>query len=121
MRTFRGLTAIRTGTTVAAIATVILAGVFTLFRAEPTTPPTALDPPPSPPAALTHADTHPRQVAILGETFPGGAVGDKGAGEVPLDYPGPAVASAVYNATGCWIPELPITPEKILESSGREK
>ena len=36
MRTFCGLTAIRTGTTVAAIAAVILTGVFTVFRAEAT-------------------------------------------------------------------------------------
>ena len=36
MRTFHGLTAIRTGTPVAAVATVILVGVFTVFRAEAT-------------------------------------------------------------------------------------
>ena len=34
MRTFRGLGVIRTVTTVAALATVILAGVFTVFRAD---------------------------------------------------------------------------------------
>lgn len=36
MHTFRGLTAIRTGTTLAAIVAVILAGVFSVFRAEAT-------------------------------------------------------------------------------------
>ena len=36
MRTFRGLTAIRTGTTLAALAAVILAGTITVFRAEAT-------------------------------------------------------------------------------------
>ena len=40
--------------------------------------------------------------------------GAKSIGEVVINTPSPAITHAVYNATGIWIRELPITPEKIL-------
>ncbi len=40
--------------------------------------------------------------------------GAKSIGEVVINTPSPAIAHAVYNATGVWHRELPITPEKIL-------
>lgn len=43
-----------------------------------------------------------------------GPYGAKSIGEVVINTPPPAIAHAVYNATGVWIRELPITPEKIL-------
>lgn len=43
-----------------------------------------------------------------------GPFGAKSIGEVVINTPAPAIAHAVYNATGCWFRELPITPEKIL-------
>lgn len=43
-----------------------------------------------------------------------GPFGAKSIGEVVINTPSPAIAHAVYNATGCWMRELPITPEKIL-------
>lgn len=43
-----------------------------------------------------------------------GPFGAKSIGEVVINTPCPAIAHAVYNACGCWIRELPITPEKIL-------
>ena len=50
---------------------------------------------------------------------PTGPFGAKGLGEPPLIVPGPAIANAVYNATGVRIRELPITPEKILAGLGK--
>lgn len=47
---------------------------------------------------------------------PSGPFGAKSIGEVVINTPSPAIAHAVYNATGVWIRELPITPEKILEA-----
>ena len=42
--------------------------------------------------------------------------GAKSIGEVVINTPAPAITHAVYNATGVWHRELPITPEKILKS-----
>lgn len=43
-----------------------------------------------------------------------GPFGAKSIGEVVLNTPSPAIAHAIYNATGVWHRTLPITPEKIL-------
>lgn len=43
-----------------------------------------------------------------------GPFGAKSIGEVVINTPLPAVTAAVYNATGVWVRELPITPEKIV-------
>jgi len=40
----------------------------------------------------------------------------KGLGEIPMDYPAPAVRNAFFNATGIFIDELPLTPERIFQS-----
>ena len=42
-----------------------------------------------------------------------GPFGAKSIGEVVINTPGPAIADAVYNATGVRFRELPITPEQI--------
>ena len=42
-----------------------------------------------------------------------GPFGAKSIGELVIDTPCPAIANAVYNATGVRVYELPITPEKI--------
>ena len=44
-----------------------------------------------------------------------GPFGAKSIGEIVINTPSPALAHAVHNATGVWIRELPITPEKILK------
>ncbi len=44
---------------------------------------------------------------------PTGPFGAKSIGEVVINTPSPAIADAVYNATGVRIRELPITAEKI--------
>ena len=42
-----------------------------------------------------------------------GPFGAKSIGELVIDTPCPAIAEAIYNATGVRVRELPITPEKI--------
>lgn len=47
---------------------------------------------------------------------PTGPFGAKSIGEIVINTPGPAIAHAIYRATGVWHRELPITPEKIAMS-----
>lgn len=54
------------------------------------------------------------QVEFESSYEPTGPFGAKSIGEVVLNTPPPAIAQAVYHATGVWIRELPITPEKII-------
>ncbi len=49
---------------------------------------------------------------------PTGPYGAKSIGEVVINTPAPALAHAIYRATGVWHRSLPITPEKILMSLG---
>jgi CO/xanthine dehydrogenase Mo-binding subunit len=44
---------------------------------------------------------------------PSGPFGAKSIGEIVINTPAPALAHAIYRATGVWHRELPITPEKI--------
>lgn len=43
-----------------------------------------------------------------------GPFGAKSIGEIVINTPPPAIAHAIYNATGVWHRELPMTPEKVL-------
>ena len=45
---------------------------------------------------------------------PTGPFGAKSIGEIVINPPAPAIAHAIYRATGVWHRELPITPEKIV-------
>ena len=45
---------------------------------------------------------------------PSGPFGAKSIGEIVINTPAPAIAQAVFRATGVWHRELPITPEKVL-------
>ena len=47
---------------------------------------------------------------------PTGPFGAKSIGEIVINTPAPAIAHAMYRATGVWHRELPITPEKIAMS-----
>lgn len=52
---------------------------------------------------------------------PTGPFGAKSIGEIVINTPSPALAHAIYRATGVWHRELPITPEQIAMSvSGQE-
>ena len=52
---------------------------------------------------------------------PTGPFGAKSIGEIVINTPSPALAHAIYRATGVWHRELPITPEKILMSMPEEE
>ena len=45
-----------------------------------------------------------------------GPYGAKGIGEMANNAQPPAIASAVFDAVGVWVTELPITPEKVLRA-----
>ena len=47
---------------------------------------------------------------------PTGPFGAKSIGEIVINTPAPAIAHAIYRATGVWHRELPITPEKVAMS-----
>ena len=51
---------------------------------------------------------------------PTGPFGAKSIGEIVINTPGPAIAHAIYRATGKWFRELPITPETIAMSLQEE-
>lgn len=51
---------------------------------------------------------------------PTGPFGAKSIGEIVINTPAPAIAHAIYRATGTWHRELPITPEKIAMSLASE-
>lgn len=50
-----------------------------------------------------------------------GPFGAKSVGELVINTPCPAIAHAIYNATGVFLKEVPFTPEKILEAFEHEK
>jgi CO/xanthine dehydrogenase Mo-binding subunit len=59
----------------------------------------------------------PRIRTILVENpYSRGPFGAKGIGELPMDGPAPAVITAIHDATGVWLDEVPATPEKVLEA-----
>ncbi len=51
---------------------------------------------------------------ILELADPNGPYGARGVAEMPLVPFAPAVASAIHDATGVWLTELPMTPERVL-------
>ena len=56
----------------------------------------------------------PRIETIFVETDePTGPFGAKSVGEIPIDGIAPAMADAIYDATGVWIRQLPFTPENV--------
>jgi CO/xanthine dehydrogenase Mo-binding subunit len=56
---------------------------------------------------------------ILEIAEPTGPYGARGLGELPLLPLAPAIAAAVHDATGVWINEFPLTPERVLRALGR--
>jgi xanthine dehydrogenase molybdenum-binding subunit len=63
---------------------------------------------------VTTTDLPRLDVSFIETYDPAGPYGAKGIGESPLIPVAAAVANAVYNATGVRIPELPMTPERVL-------
>ena len=64
----------------------------------------------------TRLDMGHLQVEFENSYEPTGPFGAKSIGEIVINTPAPAIAHAIYRATGVWHRELPITPEKILMS-----
>lgn len=69
---------------------------------------------------ILRAADFPAQAKVLfGKSYdPAGPYGARGAGEAPIAAPIPAIAQAVYNATGAWL-DIPMTPQRVLEGLGR--
>ncbi len=60
------------------------------------------------------ADEMPVLDTILVQTYePTGPFGAKAVAEIPMDGMAPAIASAIYDATGVRIREIPFTPERV--------
>ena len=53
------------------------------------------------------------ETIIVENEYPLGPFGAKGVGELPMDGGAPAIAAAVFNATGAFVGEIPITPERL--------
>jgi CO/xanthine dehydrogenase Mo-binding subunit len=77
-------------------------GLYDASRMQTYVVPTALDVP--------EMDVH-----FLEFPYTHGQPGAKGVGEIPMDGLAPAIANAVYAATGVRMNDLPITPEKLFQ------
>ncbi len=65
----------------------------------------------------TRLDMGKLRVEFENSNEPTGPYGAKSIGEVVINTPAPAIAHAIFRATGVWHRSLPITPEKILLGS----
>ncbi len=66
----------------------------------------------------TRQDFGKLQVEFEQSYEPTGPFGAKSIGEIVINTPAPAIAHAIYRATGVWHRELPIMPEKIAMAQG---
>ena len=62
----------------------------------------------------TRLDMGHLQVEFESSYEPTGPFGAKSIGEIVINTPSPAIAHAVFRASGVWVRDLPITPEKVL-------
>lgn len=67
----------------------------------------------------TAVDMPELKTILVATHEPTGPYGAKAVAEIPIDGPAPAIANAVYAATGVRIRDLPITAEKILNELRR--
>jgi len=63
---------------------------------------------------LTAVDTPPIKAILVTTDEPTGPFGAKSVSEIPVDVVAPAIANAVFAATGVRLRELPFTPERVL-------
>ncbi|HMR64650.1 MAG TPA: molybdopterin-dependent oxidoreductase [Anaerolineae bacterium] len=69
------------------------------------------------PYKIYRADEMPELEVILVQTVePSGPFGAKAVAEIPKDGVAPALANAVYNATGARIRSIPLTPERVFKA-----
>jgi len=63
----------------------------------------------------------PEIVTILVPTHePTGPFGAKAIAEIPINGPAPAIANAVFHATGARVRVLPLTPDRVLQALREE-
>jgi CO/xanthine dehydrogenase Mo-binding subunit len=67
----------------------------------------------------TSKDAPPFQTILVEHPFSGGPGGAKGVGELPMDGGAPAIASAVAQAMGVELNDLPLLPERLFEAARR--
>ncbi|MBM3308595.1 MAG: molybdopterin-dependent oxidoreductase, partial [Candidatus Eisenbacteria bacterium] len=63
---------------------------------------------------FSSVDTPPVKAILVTTHEPTGPFGAKSVSEIPVDVVAPAIANAVFAATGARIRELPLTPERVL-------
>ena len=64
----------------------------------------------------TALDVPRLHTTLLENPYPQGPYGAKGLGELPMDGPAPAVVGAVLHATGKLIPDLPLSPDRVMRA-----
>lgn len=64
----------------------------------------------------TATEAPPIECILVENASENGPHGAKGVGEPPIILPGAAIVNAVADATGVLMPELPLTPERVLEN-----
>jgi len=64
----------------------------------------------------TALDVPRMKTVLLENPYPQGPYGAKGIGELPMDGPAPAVVAAVLHATGALVPELPLSPDRVMRA-----
>jgi CO/xanthine dehydrogenase Mo-binding subunit len=62
----------------------------------------------------TSLDAPEMETIIIEKEYPHGPFGAKGVGELPMDGAAPAIAAAIFNATGAFMSDIPITPERLM-------
>jgi CO/xanthine dehydrogenase Mo-binding subunit len=62
----------------------------------------------------TSLDAPEVETIIVEKEYPHGPFGAKGVGELPMDGAAPAIAAAIFNATGAFMRDIPITPERLM-------
>lgn len=63
-------------------------------------------------------DVPPIEIILVDSHDPVGPFGAKESGEGTASPTAPAVVNAIHHATGVWIKELPVTPDKLLKAMG---
>ena len=61
-------------------------------------------------------DLAPADIHLVETNDPKAPLGAKEAGEGPISPAAPSIVNAIHHATGVWIKELPITPERLLKA-----
>ena len=64
----------------------------------------------------TSLDAPEIETILIEKEYPHGPFGAKGVGELPMDGTAPAIAAAIFNATGAFVSEIPVTPERLMEA-----